>query len=206
MSVAVIGSYPLGAINVAASGAVTTALPLLSQLDLLISGSFGLGALLGDIALQFNASVAISLQLSISNPFDAIAAQLSALLSVYASLQASLSISIPTVALSANLSISAALSLKLGGIQAYIQAALAIKIPAVNFFASLQAALSAGPVVLLSIGFDSADTLIGAGGQIQSLFTAGVGGILPGEQVYGVVLITKTPSAAAAMQATLLTA
>lgn len=206
MSVTVVGSFPLGAINIGASGAVTAIVPLLSQYDLLLTGSFGLGALLGDLSAQFNAAVSVALQLTITNPFDAIRAQLQALLQVYAGLQAALSLAVPPLAISANLSVSAALSLKLSGIQLLLSASLAVKLPVVAFFAALAGALSVGPVVLLTIGFNGVDTLAGAGGQIQGLFNTGVGGILPGDQVFGVVLVTKSPSAAASMQAIFLTA
>lgn len=211
MSVVLIGSFPLGAINVSLSGAVTLVLPLLAQFDLLLTGSFGLGSLLADLSLQLNAAlnVQVTLGLSISNPFASLLAQLNAILQIQAGIQASLSLGLPVVSLtiSANISaaasISATLALKLGGIQALIDLSLRIKLPVINFLANLD--LSAGPLVLLSIGYASGSTLLSSGAEYNALCGANLGGINPGDPVFGVIILTKSPSAALALSATLKT-
>lgn len=212
MSLNFVGSFPIGAINVAASGAVALVAPLFAELDLALFGAFGLGPLQADLRLQFKAALdaEVSLGIQISDPF--------ASLQALANLLASLQLGLPTIALqataalSANLAISAALAAKLGGIQALIEAALAVKAPAIQFMAALQAALSAGPVDLLSFGIDSSgnpvgtDTLALVGSAVQAQFSAGLPGgtpILPGDPVFGIILVTKTPGARAALMATL---
>lgn len=211
MSVTVVGSFGLGEINVAAGTSVALMAPLLAQFDLALTGGFGLGALQADIAGQFNAAISaqVSLGLQVSNPIAALQDALQAAIQVQASIAATLALGLPVVSadigaqISASASISAALGAKMGGIQALISGALAVKLPAANFLGGLAGNLAAGPVVLLS--FSSPDTLGSVGAQIDSLFGAGITGILPADPVYGVLLVTKAPSAWAAMQATLRT-
>lgn len=198
MTVHLVGSFPIGGVNIAAQGAVGLIGPLIAELDLMLA--FGLGPIEADLAIQLNAALTAQIQLT-NNPLAAIQAVLSAAASISASF------ALPGISanISANASIAAALSLKLGGLQAIIAAALAVKIPAVDFLAALAANLSAGPVVVASWGFaDPPATLATTGVQIQSLFTAGLPGILPFEPVYGVLITTKVPSASAALSATLL--
>lgn len=212
MSVALIGAFGLGEINVAANAAVLLTVPLLAEFDLVLMGGFGLGALQADIAAQLNASISaqVDLGLQISDPLAALRESLEAAIQIQASIAATIALGLPAIQveisaeLSASASISAALGLKLGGIQLLISAALAVKLPLANFVGELAASLSAGPVALLSFA-DPGDTLASAGFQLNSLFSAGIAGIAPGDQVYGVVLVTKAPSAWAAMQATLRT-
>lgn len=212
MSVGVVGSYGLGEINVAASTSVLLMAPVLGQLDLALTGGFGLGAQQADISAQFSAAVSaqVSLGAQISNPFDALQEALQAAIQIQASITATLALGLPAVSadlgvqLSASASISALLGAKIGGIQALIEAALAVKLPAVNFLGDLAANLSVGPVVLLSFS-GSTDSLASVGAQIDGLFAGGISGIDAGDRVYGVVLVTKAPSAWAAMQATLRT-
>lgn len=211
MSVALIGSFPLGTINVALNGAVGLITPVLAQFDLMLTGSFGLGALQADLSAQLNAALSTqaSLGLAISNPFSSLFAQLQALLQVQAGIQAALALGIPAISLTitANISaaaaISATLALKVGGLQALIKLALSLKLPLVNFLGALQ--LGAGPFVLLSVGFAGTDTLSSSGTEYNALAQAGVGGIAPGDPVFGVVILTKDPSAALALSATLKT-
>jgi hypothetical protein len=213
VSVSVVGSFNLGQINVAAATSATLMAPALAQLDLALTGGFGLGALQADVAGQFNAAVSaqVSLGLQVSNPVAALQEALQAAIQVQASIAATLALGLPVVSadlgvqISASASISAALGAKMGGIQALISGALAVKLPAANFLGGLAGNLAAGPVVLLSFS-SPLDSLASVGSQIDSLFGAGITGISPGDQVYGVVLVTKAPSAWAAMQATLMTA
>lgn len=212
MSVAVVGSFGLAEINVAANTSVVLMAPALAQLDLALTGGFGLGAVQADIAAQFDAAVSaqVSLGLQVSNPVAALQEALQAAIQVQASIAATLSLGVPVasaeigVEISASAAISAALGARIGGIQALISAALAVKLPAANFLGQLAGNLAAGPVVLLSFSAPT-DTLGAVGAQIDALFGAGITGIGAGDRVYGVVLVTKAPSAWAAMQATLRT-
>jgi hypothetical protein len=211
VSVVVVGSYPLGGINVAANTSLVLMAPALAQLDLALTGSFGLGALQSDIAAQFDAAMAaqVSLGLQVSNPLDALKQALEAAIAIQASIVATIALGIPAasqeigVSISASAAISASLAARLGGIQALITGALSVKLPAANFLGELAGNLSVGPVVLLS--FSAPDTLSSVGAELDALFGAGITGIAPFDEVYGVVLVTKAPSAWAAMQATLRT-
>lgn len=221
MSVDIIGDFPLGGINVSLAASVTLVVPLLAQIDLLLAGSFGLGPLLADLSLQLSASISIgiSLGLSISNPFLDISLTLNAVFSLVASIQASLALGLPqisvqlSVSLSASLAIGAALSLQVGGISLLISASLALKLPVVSLMAQIGAALSAGPIVLLSFGYASpveALSLVGTDfGALAStgITTTSLTGvhIAPSDPVYGAILLTKDPTAAAAMGLILMT-
>jgi hypothetical protein len=206
MSVVLVDELALGEVM---PGIVLLLPPLLAQFDLMLTGQFGLGALLADISLQLNAALSIQLQigLAVSNPFASIQAQLQALLQIQASLQVALSLGLPSVsasfsvALSANAAISAALGLQIGGIQALIQAGLAIKIPIVD----LLLALEAGPVDILTIGISGTDTLASAGAEFAAMASTGIGTLLPTDQVFGIVILTKVPAASLAIQGVFLT-
>jgi hypothetical protein len=199
MSLNVVGSFTLGQINVAAA----LLGPMVGQLDIAVTGAFGFSALLGDIQAQFSAALAANaaIKLSFINPLETIAQTLAALVQVQATLKAAVSLpafALPSVTFSANAAIIGALGFKLGGIRAMISGLLAVKIPVVPVLA----ALGAGPIYLLSFGVPF-DTLALAGAQVQAQFSAGLPGILPGEQVYGLILLTKSPSAWVAIQATM---
>lgn len=209
-----IGSFGMLDINVAGAAAVAFFNPLAAQFDLMISGQFGLGALQADLSAQFNAaaSLQVELGLQISDPLAGLQATLSAIGQLVAGIQAAISLGLPTISaelnasLSANAALTASLGIKLGGISALIDLALSVKIPAVQFFAELQASLSAGPLVLVSFGFDPAgsfdpEVLANVGAQIQAMFGAGLTGITPAESVAGIVILTKAPAAAAAVSA-----
>lgn len=211
MTFHLVGSVPLGGFNVAANASIGALAPALAQFDLMLYGPNGLGATAADLALSFNASidVTLGLGLQVQNPLVNIQLTLSALAQVQAALTASLNISIPTIQitaqLQANASLQAALGVQLGGIQALIAAALAVKLPAVDFLTSLTANLSAGPVVIGSWGFaDPPDTLFNTGAEIEAAFAGGIGGILPTDAVYGVLIVTNSVSASTAISATLL--
>jgi len=210
VSLTVLGSFPLGGINLAAAAAVTTTAPVLGQFDSLLFSPLGLGGLQSDVALQLNGALQAQIQLglSISNPLKTIQDTLNGLASIAASLTLALTLPLPAVQLTATLSasvaISATLAAKLGGIQALMAAAINVKLPAVDFIASLAANLSAGPVVLASWGYiGPTTTLAQAGVDINAAFSTGLGGLVPGDTVYGVLMVTKSVSASAALAATI---
>lgn len=213
MALSNLGSFTLGQVNIGLAVGLGLMNPLLLQLDLMLTGQFGLGPFLADIQVQFNAAISATLQLSIgiSNPFAALQALLQALIQVQASLAVALSFPLPIISIQASAqiaaiaSLSAALTLKIGGIKALLAAGLAIKIPALQFIAQLSASMSAGPVHLLSF---TGDNLLNTGGQISSQFASGLGPsdpITPGEQVSGILIVTKDPAVFAALGAILKT-
>ena len=211
MTFHVVGSFPLGGIHTAANASAVILGPVLGELDLLLFGQFGLGPLSADTFLQFNAAATANIQLALqlSNPFDVIQRTLAAMAQVQASLSAAASLSLPNLQIAglaaANAALQASFGVKLGGIQAQIAAALAIKAPAVDFLAQLSANLALGPVVVGSWGFANPPTsLTITGSEISAAFSSGLPGIAPGEAVYGVLLVTKVPSASAGISATLL--
>lgn len=210
MSLTVVGSYPLGSINLAASGAVGVLAPVLSQLDALLFGPIGLGSLQSELSAQLNGALQsqLALSASIADPLSIIRNTLANVASIQASLTAALSLPVPSsnlgLQLSASASVSAALAVKVGGLQNLLSAAINAKVPAADFIAALAANLSAGPVVVASWGYaTSPGSLHQAGLDINAAFTTGVGGILPTDTVYGVLLVTKQPSASAAIAATM---
>ncbi len=201
MSVVLVDEVTLGEVL---PGIVLIIPPLLAQFDLTLTGQFGLGALLADISAQLNAAISVQVNiLQISNPFAAIQAQLQALLMVQASLTAALALGLPSVSASftASLSVNPELGLQIGGIQLLIQAGLAIKIPIIDLLASL----SVGPVDILTIGFTGTDTLASSGAGYAALASTGIGTLLPTDQVFGVIILTKVPAASVVMQAVFLT-
>lgn len=200
-------------INVAAAGSLTILNPLLAQIDFTLFGSLGLGALSANLSAQLSAALQASLDigLGISNPYLGFAAALSGIAVLAATITLALSGAIPAVSLeigaqlSALAAFAATLGIQLGGIEALIQAGIAVKIPAMTFAGSLAAALSAGPIFVISwegIPMSSAGAAINA--DFSTGLSLGPNTILPGETVYGVLLVTKAPSAWAGIQATLL--
>lgn len=210
MSTVVLGSFPLGVINVGLNGLVTAVVPLMATTDLMLTGSFGLGALVSDISSQLNAALSqqVSLGLQVANPFASLQQQLQGLLrNVAAITQALATPSLPPFGLSVNISasaaISAALALRVGGIQALIKSALAVRLPVLNL---LKLPLGSGPVALLTIGFAAPSTLASSGNEYKALTLAPLGGINPGDQVFGVIMLTHDPSVATALSAIIKTA
>lgn len=200
-----VGSFNLLDINVAGAAALSIFNPLLAQFDLALTGSFGLGALQADLSAQFNAALAVSINvgLALSNPLAGLQASLQAIAQLTAGLQAAISLGLPAINaqvsadVAASAALSASLAAKLGGISALIDIGLSVKAPAVSFVADLNASLSAGPVVLLSFGYPADEPLSSVGAQVQSMFSTGLAGILPGDGVSGIILVTKTPAAKA---------
>ena len=225
MSLTVLGALPLGAINVALDGSLTAIVPLLSQVDLMLTGSFGLGSLGATLNLQLQASLSFQLNigLSLTNPIAALEAQLQAIIQIQASIGVVLALGLPSASVSLSASLSASLGLtavlgaQVAGIQALISASLAVKLPVVDLVATIGAALSAGPVMLLAFGFPAqgAESLAGVSGDLSGFVASGgITGsgpfgsttLLPTDSVSGVMLITKDPVAATAMSALFLTA
>ena len=218
MSLTVIGALPLGAINVGLDGAITAVVPLLAQFDLMLTGSFGLSVLGATLALQLQASLSfqLNLGLSISDPLAALEAELQAIIQIQASISVLISLGLPSISvqlsasLSASLGLTAVLGVQVAGIQALISASLAIKLPLVDLIATISAAVSAGPVMLLAFGFPAQGTenlqnvsndlggMVGAGG-ITGDGPFGSTTLLPTDDVSGIMLFTKDPTAATAM-------
>jgi hypothetical protein len=200
MSVEFISELSLGALM---PGIVLLIPPLLSGFDLVLTGSFGLGALLSDLSLQLTAALSIQVQIGIeiSNPFAAIQAQLQALIQVGASLQAALALGLPSIAvtfsasLTANAAVSAALGLQIGGIQALIKASLALKIPIVALLASLEV----GPADLFTVGFVGSDIVSDIGPGLNAAILSPGCTLSPVAPVYGIILLTQAPSVQASM-------
>lgn len=208
-----LGSFTLGEINIGLLAALGFLNPLALQLDLFLTGAFGLGPFLADLQVQFSAAIAaqLNLGLQISDPFFAVRALLTAVAQLQAALQAALAFGLPTVSLQLSAQLTAAialagtLQLKIGGIKALIAAGLAIKIPALQFITELQASLSLGPVHLLSF---TGSSLTATGSQISGQFSSGLGPsdpISPSEFVSGVILLTKDPAVFAGIGAILKT-
>lgn len=202
-----LGSYTLGQVNIGLAAGLGLMNPLLLQLDLFLTGQFGLGPFLADIQAQFAAAIAAVLQLSIgiSDPLQALQALLAAFAQIQASIAVALSFPLPVLSIQASAQVaaigalSASLALKIGGIKALINAGAAVKIPALQFVAQFAAALSAGPAHLLSF---TGDTLATTGSQIAAQFGSGLGPsdpINPFETVSGVLIVTKDPAVFAAL-------
>lgn len=206
-----VGSFTLLDVNVGLAAAVGLLNPLAAQLDAVIA--LGLGPLQAQLAAELQAVLGINASLALSfNPLASIQAALTALAALQAALQAALAIPNLEInaSIAANLQVAAVLQAQLGLLNAIISASIAIKIPAIQALAQLNAALSAGPVTLLSFGVDSGSftplSLTTIGGQVQAAFSTGVAGpINPGDLVAGVILVTASPTAFAGIQAILKT-
>jgi hypothetical protein len=199
----------LGEINVALSAAIGLITPLTAQLDLALFGSFGLGAIQADLSAQFNAALSLSASLSfaLGNPIANYQQALVALITAQASITAALAAGIPAIGvdiglqLSSTAAITGALGAKLGGISALIEAALQVKLGASQLMAEFTSSLSAGSVDILAFGFDAPNTAAQVGADASVLFNGGLPGIQAGDNVSGVMIVTKNPSAAAAIAA-----
>lgn len=225
MSLTVLGALPLGAINVALDGSLTAVVPLLGQVDLMLTGTFGLGSLAATLQLQLQASLSfqVNASLSLTNPIAALEAELQAIIQIQASISAVISLGLPSisvqlsVSLSASLGLTALLAVQVAGIQALISASLALKLPVIDLIATLSAALSAGPVMLLAFGFPAqgTETLAGVSADLTGMVVSGgiIGDgpfgsttLLPTDDVAGIMLMTKDPTAAASLSVLFLTA
>jgi len=210
---------PSADINFGAAAAVAFLNPLSAQLDAMIG--FALGPLQLDIAAQLDAAIALQANLALQLTGPSI--NLTAALEAIAQLQAALSagVTLPSLSIGAEIgasaALSAALTAKLGGLNLLIEAAIALKIPAVRAAADLAAALNVGPFVVLA--FDGLDavppgadgtnmTLQEVGNQLNTLFSGGLDAIgtppdtiSSGDDVSGVLIVTKGASAFAGLSA-----
>ncbi len=209
MTITATSSATLGDFNVGLAAAAGVIVPLSAQLDALLS--VGLGPFQAELSAQFNAALAAqaTLSLQIGNPLAALQLAINALGQLQAALSAALSLPPINLSLSAELSASAALvgalSARLGLLTIAIEAALKIKLSALDLAASLQASLSAGPVVAIAFSGEDFQT---NGSKIATLMSGGSadGFSLPGVSgsdplAGGVLLATGSASAAAALSA-----
>lgn len=202
-------SGSLGSVNIGAAAAVGAINPLAGQLD--VMAAVGVSPLVADLTSSLDASLALSasLSLQVTDPFGAIRSALAALVELQASLTLALSLPPLTLQVSAELgaaaALSAALSARLGTVRALLDGAVNAKVPAVRLSADLAAALSAGPVVLLA--FDGLgdgppnSTMQEVGALIANKLSGPVGSpaIQPTDTVSGILVLTKAPSAFAAL-------
>lgn len=184
---------PLGAINVGANLAAAAILPLLAQVNLLLTGAFGLGPLKADLVAQFKAAVAISV--SFGDPIAMLKAAIAAILNVTASLQAALALGIPTpsIQVSASIALAAALQVKLGGINLLIDLSLGVRLKGLNFLAQLNGALSLGPATL----YTWSDQPMSAFASDVATHNWTIDGYNPADplcRVSGVMIMAKDPS------------
>lgn len=213
MTVADVGSYTLGEVNIGLAAGLGLLNPMLLQFDLFLTGQFGLGPFLADIQVQFTSAISAALQLNLAlgDPLQALRALLAAFVSLQAALSVALSFGLPTASLQIGLqlsvvvALSASIGLKLGGIKAMIAAGAAVKLPAVRFVAKMAATLAAGPVHLVTF---RGNTLAGSGAELAALFANGLGPsdpLHPGDFVDGILLVTKDPVVFQALAAILRT-
>lgn len=205
MALSSLKSGTLGQFNVGLAVGLGFLVPLGAQIDLLIAA--GLGPFQVDISARLNAAVAASASLGIQfgNPFAGIQAILAALANIQAALAAALVFPLPSiqvgVQLSALVALQGTLAIQLGGLQIAIALALQLKIPALRAAAELAASLNAGPAFAFT--FDG--PLAAQGALISALFSGGLvdgsNTIGPGQQAFGVVLLSSIPSVQAALGA-----
>lgn len=205
MALGNIVSGTLGEFNVGLSAAVGFLVPLGAQIDALIA--VGLGPFKADLSARLNAALSAQagLAISIGNPFLSLQILLSAIATLAAALQGALALGLPNIQISAQLSLVAAISgtlaITLGGLQLAIKLALALKIPALEAAATLTAAMSAGP----AFAFTYNGALATVGSEISAEFNAGLvhgsNTIAPGDDVFGVTLLSSVPSVQAALGA-----
>lgn len=194
-----LGSYTLGGINIGLAAGIGLLNPMLLQVDLLLTGQFGLGSLLADIQAQYAAAVSAVLQLSVSlvNPLQALQQLLMALAQLQAALSVALTFNLALPQISAQIGVmtalGASLAFKLGGIKALVAAGASVKIPMLRYVGQMVAALSAGPVHLIAF---RGNTLAGSGAELAAMFGGGLGPqdpLLPNDLVDGIVIVTKDP-------------
>lgn len=200
------GPMTLADLNVGASIAANFMVPLGAQIDLAIFGPSGVGSIQADLVAQFNTALSANADLAISltNPFATFQETLAAVLQQIATLQLAMALGVPSMSIdiatqiAANAALVGSLSGKLGGISALIEGALQVKAGAMQFAGELQANLSAGPIDVLTFGFDTPMTATEVGNEAAALFQA-LPGIAPSDSVSGVMIVTKDPAAAAAI-------
>lgn len=206
-------SGSLGSFNVGLAAAVGLINPLSAQLDALLS--IGLGPFMADLAVSFNASLALNatLSLQIGNPLAALQLAISALAQLQAALSAALSLPPIQISLSAEIgasaALAAALSARIGLLKVAIQIALEIKIGAIKAAAGFAADLALPGIV--AIAFEG-ETIEQNGVKLNTILGGGSvadpggpymleGGVTKDDPVaYGVLLIATAPSAGIALK------
>jgi hypothetical protein len=202
-------------INVAAAGALTVLNPLLAQIDFTLFGSLGIGSLQADLQAQLSAALKAQLDIGIGivNPYAGFAIALAGIAVLQAQITLALSGGVPSISLevtgqlSALAAFSGVLAAQIGGLEALVQGAIAVKTPATSFAGALSGALQAGPLFVLT--FEDI-AMAQAGSSLAGDFATGLNlngnNIQPSDHVYGIVIVTKSVSAWAGVQATMLTA
>ena len=196
-------------LNVGAAAAVGVINPLSAQLEAALFGSFGLGSFNAELQAQLSAAVGLNatLTLAVSDPTANFQLALAAIAQLQASIQAAMQLGLPSIGieigaqLGASAALGASLSAKIGGLSLLIEAALEVKLGALNLAAELQANLSAGPIVVATFGFDADMTAQQVGSEAAVLFAGGLPGILATDNVFGIMVVTKSPSVAASIKA-----
>ena len=214
MALVEVGSFALGELNNALSAALGFLAPLTAELDLYVTGAFGLGALMAELQAQYSAAIQAeaSLSLQVTNPLAAVQAAITAFGQLAAALQAALALGVPTLGVQLGAQVTAAAALagslqaKLGGIRALITGSLDLKLRALNLLAGLEGSLSAGPIAVLSF---EGEALREVGAEVAVRFSTALGSsapILPSDPVSGVLLVTRDPAVFAALSALVRTA
>lgn len=200
----------VGEVNVGLAASLGFLNPLGAQLDAFLA--VNLGPLQADLAAQLDAALALtaSITLEITDPLAAIRAALQAVLELQAALTAALALPPINVDIGADLSVAAslvaALEVKLGLLNVAIDAMLAIKIPALQLAGNLNAALSAGPIILAELNGQTlaeyCDDMAVNGLEYPDgspLPPSDPLRIEPYQSCFGYLLITKDPAAFAAL-------
>lgn len=202
MSINFVTGGTLGDLVVALPLVIGLMNPMLAQVDLQLFGPFGLGGLLAELEAQLTATLAGTIGIGFQNPLDPLYQLLA---SVEAAISAVLAgnFGLPTIEVNAQLAAMASIEAKIEGITLLLELGLSLKIPIVQFIADLQAALTAGPFGMWVFS-GPCHTV---GDEMQNLFTNGIGSppmvgsaIGPLDQVFGILLLTKSPQAAASFE------
>jgi hypothetical protein len=206
---------PYGAVSTSLSAAVSSLTILLTQIDFALLGSFGVGAIKDNLQAQLSAAQSFSVDLlaNMVNPVASYQSVLVSLQQLQATILAALATgTTPMVSLQVTQSVSASIQLstqlkaQISALDAIIQGGINAKAPATKIVSKVQGALSSGPIFVIS--WDNI-TLSDAGSKLFADFSSGLASGLAtigaADQVYGVLLVTKSPTAWAALQATMLT-
>lgn len=180
------GNYELFDINLALAGGITVIAPMLPVIDATLFGAFGLGPM----ALDFQAQLDAALSVSIIPPNVWITGQLKAMADIVAGISAGAIL--PTIAISANASLAAALTAKLIGVNLAIDAMLDVQLPAATLLGELRAAASAQVGYLVWQGTPAeVDSEVGAKLKVLAIGNDGA----PGADVYIIALVFGSQAA-----------
>jgi hypothetical protein len=201
MSVTYVTGGTLGDLVVALPLAISLINPLLIQYDAQLTGPFGVGTLLAELQAELAATLAGTIGIGFQNPLEPLY-QLQA--SVQAGISAVLAgnFGLPTIEVSAQFAAMATLEAKIQGLTLLLDLGLSLKIPIVQFIADIQAALGAGPFGMWTFS----GPCHGVANELQALLSAGISSppmegsqILPDEGIFGILILTKNPTAYAAL-------